>query len=114
MTDVLPPSTSTAALDKALEAFRGVVGDAHVLTDSEQTAEFRDPFWHPDWDEYESAAVVQPASVQEIQAIVRLAGEHKVPLWTTSTGRNNAMVAFPRVRGSVVVNLEADEPGARD
>ena len=106
MTDVLPPSTSTAALDKALEAFRGVVGDEHVLTDSEQTAEFRDPFWHPDWDEYESAAVVQPASVQEIQAIVRLAGEHKVPLWTTSTGRNNGYGgSSPRVRGSVVVNL---------
>jgi 4-cresol dehydrogenase (hydroxylating) flavoprotein subunit len=106
MTDVLPPSTSAGALDKALEAFRTVVGSEHVLTDSEQTAEFRDPFWHPDWDEYESAAVVQPASVEEIQAIVRLAGEHRVPLWTTSTGRNNGYGgSSPRVRGSVVVNL---------
>lgn len=106
MTDVLPPSTSAAALDRALDAFRAVVGDEHVLTGPEQTAEFRDPFWHPDWDDYESAAVVQPASVEEIQAVVRLANEHGVPLWTTSTGRNNGYGgSSPRVRGSVVVNL---------
>ena len=68
--------------------------------------EFRDPFWHLDWDDYEAAAVVQPATVEEIQAIVRIANEHRVPLWTTSTGRNNGYGgSSPRVRGSVVVNL---------
>jgi 4-cresol dehydrogenase (hydroxylating) len=37
---------------------------------------------------------------------VRLANEHRVPLWTTSQGRNNGYGgSSPRVRGSVVVNL---------
>ena len=31
----------------------------------------------------------EPQTVEEIQAIVRLANEHRVPLWTTSQGRNN-------------------------
>ena len=83
------PAISATVLERALEEFRRVVGADHVLTAEEQTAEFRDPFWHRDWHDYEAAAVVQPASVEEIQAIVELANEHRVPLWTTSTGRNN-------------------------
>ena len=65
------PAISATVLERALEDFRRVVGADHVLTAEEQTAEFRDPFWHRDWHDYEAAAVVQPASVEEIQAIVR-------------------------------------------
>ena len=102
MSIAIPPEVS----ERALEAFREVVGSGHVLTDPDQMREFRDPFWHLDWDDYEACAVVQPASVEEIQAIVRLANEHRVPLWTTSQGRNNGYGgSSPRVRGSVVVNL---------
>ncbi|MGN6872106.1 MAG: FAD-binding oxidoreductase, partial [Solirubrobacteraceae bacterium] len=102
MSIALPPEVS----ERALRAFRDVVGADHVLTDPDQMREFRDPFWHLDWDDYEARAVVQPASVEEIQAIVRLANEHGVPLWTTSQGRNNGYGgSSPRVRGSVVVNL---------
>jgi 4-cresol dehydrogenase (hydroxylating) flavoprotein subunit len=98
----LPPEVS----EKALDAFRAVVGEDAVLTDEESLREFRDPFWHLDWDDYEAAAVVQPTTVEEIQAIVRIANEQKVPLWTTSQGRNNGYGgSSPRVKGSVVVNL---------
>jgi 4-cresol dehydrogenase (hydroxylating) len=106
MSIVLPPEVSERSLERAVQAFREVVGSEHVLTDPDQMREFRDPFWHADWDTYEACAVVQPASVEEIQAIVRLAGEHRVPLWATSQGRNNGYGgSSPRVRGSVVVNL---------
>jgi 4-cresol dehydrogenase (hydroxylating) len=68
--------------------------------------EFRDPFWFRTWDDYEAAAVVQPQSVEEIQAIVRIANEHRVPLWVSGVGKNNGYGgSSPRVRGSVVVNL---------
>lgn len=106
MSIVLPPEISDSSLERALDAFRAVVGAEHVLTDRERMREFRDPFWHAAWDEYEASAVVQPETVEEIQAIVRLANEHRVPLWTTSQGRNNGYGgSSPRVRGSVVVNL---------
>jgi 4-cresol dehydrogenase (hydroxylating) flavoprotein subunit len=102
----LPPELSERSLERALVAFRAVVGDDHVLTDQEEMREFRDPFWYETWDDYEASAVVQPASVEEVQAIVRLANEHKVPLWTSSQGRNNGYGgSSPRVRGSVVLNL---------
>ena len=68
--------------------------------------EFRDPFWPLSWDDYEASAVVQPRTVEEIQAIVRIANERRVPLWVSSQGRNNGYGgSSPRVRGSVVVNL---------
>ena len=47
-----------------------------------------------------------PTSVEEIQAVLRVANEHKVPLWTHGTGRNNGYGGpAPRVRGSVIVSL---------
>ena len=77
-----------------------------MLTSEEDLLEFRDPFWFRGWDDYEAAAVVQPQSVEEIQAIVRIANEHKVPLWVSGVGKNNGYGgSSPRVRGSVVVNL---------
>jgi 4-cresol dehydrogenase (hydroxylating) len=106
MTITLPPELSEQALDRALDAFRGIVGDEHVLTSEEELQEFRDPFYHLDWHDYEASAVVQPDSVEEIQAIVRVANEHRVPIWVSSTGRNNGYGgSSPRVQGSVVVNL---------
>lgn len=96
---------SEAQVSRALEAIRAVVGAEHVLT-GDAAAEFRDPFWFKGWDDYDSSAVVQPGSAEEVQAIVRIAGEHGVPIWTTSQGRNNGYGgSSPRVKGSIVVNL---------
>src|SRR5439155_6472425 len=106
LTITLPPDLSERSLERALAAFRAVVGDEAVLAQPEEMREFRDPFWFETWDDYEASAVVQPGSVEEVQAIVRIATEHKVPLWTSSQGRNNGYGgSSPRVRGSVVVNL---------
>ena len=68
--------------------------------------EFRDPFAYETWDDYTASAVVMPDTVEEIQEIVRVANEHKVPLWTHGTGRNNGYGGpAPRVRGSVILSL---------
>jgi 4-cresol dehydrogenase (hydroxylating) flavoprotein subunit len=96
---------SGAQIERALDAFRRVLGAEHVLT-GDEALEFRDPFWPRDWSEYDASGVVQPATLEEVQAIVRLANEHRVPLWTTSQGRNNGYGgSSPRVQGSVVMNL---------
>ena len=81
-TSPLPPGVTEAALSRALDAFTAAVGADHVLTSEAELREFRDPFQHRDWDDYAASAVVMPATVEEIQAIVRLANEHRVPLWT--------------------------------
>jgi 4-cresol dehydrogenase (hydroxylating) len=101
----VPAGMSEAQLERALEAFRTVVGKHHVLT-GDEALEFRDPFWYRDWPQYDASAVVQPSSVEEVQAVVRLANEYGVPLWTTSQGRNNGYGgSSPRVQGAVVMNL---------
>src|SRR5579863_6434012 len=101
----VPAPLSSAQIEAALDAFRAVVGADHVLT-GDDAFEFRDPFWFSEWPQYDASAVVQPATVEEIQAIVRLANEHRLPLWTTSQGRNNGYGgSSPRVQGSVVMNL---------
>jgi 4-cresol dehydrogenase (hydroxylating) len=106
VTLTLPTDLSEQAFSRALDAFRSVVGDEHVLTSEEDLLEFRDPFWFRGWDDYDAAAVVQPESVEEVQAIVRIANEHRVPLWVSGVGKNNGYGgSSPRVRGSVVVNL---------
>ena len=106
MTSVLPTDLTEQALDAALDGFRAAVGAEHVLTDVEQLREFRDPYWFAGWDDYEASAVVQPESVEELQAVVRIANDHGVPLWVSSQGRNNGYGgSSPRVRGAVVVNL---------
>ena len=47
-----------------------------------------------------------PLSVDEIRAVLRVANQFRIPLWTVSTGRNFAYGgAAPRLAGSVVLDL---------
>ena len=106
MSTVLPPVPSDKALAAALDGFVAALGSAAVLTSEAELAEFRDPFAHATWDSYTASAVVMPTTVEEIQAVLRVANEQKVPLWTHSQGRNNGYGGpAPRVRGSVIVSL---------
>ena len=51
-------------------------------------------------------AVLLPDSVEQVQEIVRIAGEHKTPLYPISTGKNWGYgSANPAVDGSVIVEL---------
>ena len=50
--------------------------------------------------------MVMPTSVEEVQAVVRIASRHRVPLWPFSQGRNNGYGgAGVLTRGAVLVNL---------
>ena len=103
---VMQAGVAAEVLTAALDDFRAAIGEDAVLTGDGDLREFRDPYWFAGWDDHEAAAVVQPQSVEEIQAIVRIANERGVPLWVSSQGRNNGYGgSSPRVRGSVVVNL---------
>jgi len=106
MTSMLTPQVSEEALATALDAFRSALGPNAVLAGEDELREFRDPFAHPTWDDYTASAVLMPQTVEEIQQIVRIANERKVPLWTHATGMNNGYGGpAPRVKGSVIVSL---------
>src|SRR4029077_15914844 len=85
----LPPTVSESALSAALRELERAAGAEHVLTSEEDMLEFRDPFWYSGWDDFEASAVVQPDSVEDIQAILKIANEHRVPLWVSGVGKNN-------------------------
>jgi 4-cresol dehydrogenase (hydroxylating) len=123
------PRADETATNAAIKALARELGDENVLVSPEQLLEYRDPYDYKGSDEYTGSAVVTPRSVEDVQTIVRLANEFRVPLWTFSTGRNFTYGGpAPRVRGSIQVScremnrvLEVDdelayavvEPGVR-
>lgn len=103
---LLPPGLSAREFAAALDALAAALGEGAVVRDEGGIAEFRDPYSFPGWDDHWPAAVVLPGSVEDVRAVVRIAGSFRIPLWTTSMGKNNAYGGpAPRVRGSVVVSM---------
>jgi (+)-pinoresinol hydroxylase len=104
-----PPGVSAADFSKALEKFAAAVGKEYVFTSDEDTDLYRDafsPYWHEAEDSVPSAAVA-PDAVEQVQEIVKIANQHKIPLWTISTGKNLAYGgSAPRLSGSVVLDLK--------
>ena len=106
MTTAVPAGTTPAGLDRALSAFTAELGAGAVVTDPAGLREYRDPYTYRESGEFDAAAALTPASTGQVQAIVRIANEHRIPLWTFGQGHNNTYGGpAPRLRGSVVVNL---------
>ena len=104
---VLPPSLSESAFAHAQRSLSTIVGAEHLVTDADVlAADYHDPYPFYDPDLTAPSAVVRPGSVAEIQAILAVAREHNIPLWTVSHGRNHGYGGpAPRVRGSVILEL---------
>jgi len=88
------------------DEFLAVVGRENAFVTEAERDEYRDPYWSHEDRTYDSSLVVFPASTEEVQAIVRIANAHGVPLWASSQGRNNGYGGpSPRVRGSVLISF---------
>jgi len=106
MTAISTAAPDLGDVDGAVGRLVAALGDGKVVTDAESLCAFRDPFTYRLSAEYDASAMVSPTSVEEVQAVVRIANEQRVPLWTFSQGRNNTYGGpAPRVKGSVIVNL---------
>jgi 4-cresol dehydrogenase (hydroxylating) len=102
----LPPGVSEDEFAAAVEQFASEIGADKVLTSESDLLEFRDPFQFEAWSDYSASAIVMPTTVEEVQAVVRVAGERKIPLWTHGCGMNNGYGGpAPRLDGSVIVSL---------
>lgn len=102
----MPETTPTVeATNAALDEIRAILGEDAVLT-GDDMAEFVDPYEPVSWGGQRNAAVVQPRSTEEVQAVVRVANKHLVPIWVGSQGRNNGYGGSGTiVPGSIVLNL---------
>ena len=85
------------------------MGADWVFTSDEDVALYRDAY-SPYWGEPEervASAAVAPTTVEQVQAIVRIANQYRIPLYAISTGRNLAYGgSAPVYSGSVVLDLK--------
>jgi FAD/FMN-containing dehydrogenase len=106
---ILPPGIDSARFTAALQALERVVGAEWVLSSDEDLKPYRDHYSPVPLaeDELLPSAAVAPTSVDQVQAIVRVANDYKLPLYPISTGKNFAYGGpSPNLRGSVVVDLK--------
>ena len=106
---ILPPGVSAEHFAAAVRQFADVVGRDWVLTSEDDLGPYRDSYstvWGTP-EERQASAAVSPTTVEEVQAIVRIANRYRIPLFPISTGKNFGYGGpSPNVTGSVVVDLK--------
>jgi 4-cresol dehydrogenase (hydroxylating) len=97
---------SPAAVAAFLDAGTKIVGAEHVLRTAADLSPYQDQFAFAPPGAHAPGGVVAPESVEQIQALLKLANEKKVPLWPVSRGKNLGYGgAAPVVSGSVILDL---------
>jgi FAD/FMN-containing dehydrogenase len=105
----LPPGMSRAVFDRALSQFADAVGTEWVFSSDEDVALYRDAYspFKGEAEERVASAAVAPDGVDQVQAVVRIANEHGIPLYPISTGKNLGYGgSAPNLSGSVVLDLK--------
>src|SRR5215831_18688376 len=106
---IVPQGVSPTDFAEALRQFEGAVGKEWTFTKDEDVDLYRDaysPFWGEE-EERRASAAVAPASVEQVQALMRIANKYKVPMYPVSTGRNLGYGgSAPNHTGSVVLDLK--------
>ena len=106
MRRTLPPDVSTETFTEALSGFSKIVGPEYVFAGSALES-YLDPYAIVDPERYAPSAAVAPDNVEQIQKILKIANDHRIPLWTISTGKNLAYGGpAPRLPGSMVLDLK--------
>ena len=104
-----PPGVGNDEFNKALAAWRAVVGSEWVFSSDDDVALYRDsysPLWGEPGEKLVSAAVA-PSNAEEVQKVVRIAHEHRIPIYPISTGKNLGYGgSAPVLSGSVVLDLK--------
>ena len=106
---VLPPGVSAKAFATYVRGLEEIVGRDWVFTSDEDIWTYRDAYtpYKGEAEEYIPSGAVAPASVEQVQQVVRLANEHLVPLWPISTGKNLGYGgSAPRMSGTMVLDLK--------
>jgi 4-cresol dehydrogenase (hydroxylating) len=104
-----PPGVSQDDFDNAVRRFRDVIGNDWVFTDEADVDLYRDaysPLWGEDEEKIPSIAVA-PASTEEVQAVMRICNEYRIPVYPVSTGKNLGYGgSAPVLSGSIVLDLK--------
>ena len=103
----LPKGLSEARFDAAVAKFKAALGQDQVLTSEEHLRPYTKVMMSVDAEKHTPSAVVTATSVEQVQAVVKICNEYKIPVWTISTGRNFGYgSAAPVERGQIVLDLK--------
>jgi 4-cresol dehydrogenase (hydroxylating) len=103
---ILPKGVSAANFDAALASFREILGTDSVFVESEQLAPYTKIMMAGDDADYIPAAALLPTEADQVQAIVAVCNQYKVPVWTISTGKNLGYgSAAPGETGQVILDM---------
>jgi 4-cresol dehydrogenase (hydroxylating) flavoprotein subunit len=106
MKAILPPAVSATRFGAALKAFEGVVGREWVLATDEDRETYLDIYAPGNEEAHAPSAAVCPSTPEQVQAVLRLANDHRMPLWPISRGKNFGYGgAAPVMPGTVVLDL---------
>ncbi len=101
----MQPEVNAAAASRALKAIEAIVGADAVFATTEDREAYSDKF-PVDARAHKPAGAVAPLTTEQVQAIVRVAAEHKVPLWPISRGKNLGYgTSAPVLAGSIILDL---------
>src|SRR5271155_398561 len=104
-----PPGVSSSDFAAATNHFEKAVGAQWVFTQDEDVDLYKDAFspFLGEPEERVASAAVAPDGVEQVQQIVKIANQYKVPLYPISTGRNLGYGgSAPAYSGSVVLDLK--------
>ncbi len=104
---VLPQGVAASEFEAAVKEFRALLGDENVLVKSEQLTPYTKIMMPRDVAQNTPSAAVTATSVEQVQGVVKICNEYKIPVWTISTGNNFGYgSAAPGQRGQVVLDLK--------
>ena len=102
----LPQGMSENQFDAAIARFQAALGAENVLIDGDVVRPYNKVMMAVPSEEHTPSAVVTATTVEQVQEVVKICNEFKVPVWTISTGRNFGYgSAAPVQRGQVVLDL---------
>lgn len=103
----LPVHLDKGAFAAAVKELRAVIGAEWVFADPERTLPYTKSFTPDPRHEHVPSGAVAPASVEEVQAILKIANKYKLPQWTVSTGKNMGYgCATPASSGQMILDMK--------
>src|SRR5690554_8129588 len=87
-TSLLPSGVTQNNFDQAVEKFRALLGDENVLLEQQQLMPYNKIMMSVENAAHAPSAALTATSVEQVQGVVKICNEHRIPIWTISTGRN--------------------------
>src|SRR5207253_414968 len=101
----LPPGFTAEKMRQAVRAFESVLGAGKVFFEDLDRTSYHDKFAIDD-ARHLPAGAVAPTSVEEVQAVMKIANQYRLPVWPISRGKNLGYGGTaPLLSGSVVLDL---------